>query len=102
MRLKLALPVALTTLIGLFFWYLQIHLNGRYVDSSNNYIDFRLSGKAFTNIGAGGGEMQITYDRNDVRITLHKLDRNPTLRLDDDGTHCCGPGGVFRPDRLRF
>lgn len=74
-------------------------LHGRYEDASRDYIDFRSSGKAFTNIGAGGGETEITYEIDDRRVTLHEVDGNPTLLRQQDGSLCCGPGGVLRRTR---
>ena len=41
--------------------------------------------------------MEITYDRDGNRVTLHELEGNPTLRLQSDGSLCCGPAGLFRP-----
>ena len=70
-------------------------LHGRYQDQRGNYVDFRSSDAAFTNIGAGGGESQISYERQGTRVTLHELDGNPALHLQDDGSLCCGPGGVL-------
>lgn len=70
---------------------------GRYEDSGHHYVDFHRGGKAFTNIGAGGGEVQITYDVDGDRVTLHQIDGNPTLRVHPDRSLCCGPSGVLAP-----
>ena len=75
--------------------------HGRYEDSEHNYIDFHRAGKAYTNIAAGGSEMQITYEVEEDRVILHELDGNPTLRFNADESLCCGPAGLLIPKGLR-
>lgn len=73
--------------------------HGRYVDAQRNYVDFHRFGRAFTNIGAGGSEVEIRYEVDGDRVTLHAIDGNPTLRWRADGSLCCGPGGAMRVGR---
>ena len=92
-RKRLLLPAV--SLLALTTGACGSRLHGRYQDPRGNYVDFSSSRAAFTNIGAGGGETEISYERQGTRVTLHELDGNPTLQLQKDGSLCCGPGGVL-------
>jgi hypothetical protein len=96
LKTSIVIVFALLTIAALVWAGWSRRLHGRYIDPNHTYIEFAYSGKAFTNLNAGGLETEITYERDGSRVVLHELDGNPTLLIQADGSLCCGPGGAYQ------